>query len=199
MKNVLDMPGAYVLVCYLQNPSRLAAGKLGNLSLPAGYFAYVGSAMKGYSARLPHYLKPVKKAHWHIDYLLQTASLHKILLFPSLNKQECLLAGFLLARFEHVPGFGCSDCRCASHLVFSQHNYSLEREIQLMAGEKGVYDIAGIVDQDIKAGEVFNGSLNDAFYAGPGGHNAVTGGPPDRTMCSTTPSAFWRYVPEPSQ
>jgi Uri superfamily endonuclease len=163
MKNVLDRPGAYVLVCDLQNPSRIATGKLGNLSLPAGYYAYVGSAMKGFSARLPHHLQRVKKAHWHIDYLLQTASLRKILLSPSLNKQECLLAGIFLARFEHIPGFGCSDCRCASHLVYSRQISNLEREIQLMTAEKGVTDKAGMVDQDINVGEVFNGSLNDAF------------------------------------
>ena len=38
----------------------------------------------------------------------------------SSSKKECLIAERFNERFELVEGFGCSDCKCKSHLFFNK-------------------------------------------------------------------------------
>ena len=63
--------GTYILVLCLPQDSALAIGKFGLFPLPAGCYAYAGSALGtgGLSSRLRHHLKPVRCPHWHVDYL----------------------------------------------------------------------------------------------------------------------------------
>jgi len=62
----------------------------------------------------------VKKKFWHIDYLLEKASLIDVLTLISERNLECRLAGGLGWRLEPIAGFGCSDCQCRSHLFFGE-------------------------------------------------------------------------------
>ncbi len=75
--------------------------------------------MGGYKSRLRHHLKDNKKPHWHIDYLLQKASIRDVILCESEEKAECTIAQTLSHRFDSIPGFGSSDCKCSSHLFFA--------------------------------------------------------------------------------
>jgi Uri superfamily endonuclease len=63
----------------------------------------------------------LKKFHWHIDYFLAAPKVYveKTLLIPASKKEECSTVD-LLKKFPHeeVPEFGCSDCKCNSHLFF---------------------------------------------------------------------------------
>ena len=55
--------------------------------------------------------------HWHLDYL--RGSCHVIAALPIRTSAplECLLAKAVEAVADWwVPGFGCSDCHCQSHL-----------------------------------------------------------------------------------
>ena len=110
--------GSYILIIYLHNPQTITFGRLGQISFRSSPYAYVGSAMKGFNARLPRHLKKANKPHWHIDYLLQKASIARILVGESSTKNECRIAGALLKRFEEIPAFGSSDCRCKSWICF---------------------------------------------------------------------------------
>ncbi len=63
-----------------------------------------------------------KNMHWHIDYLRSKADyLGEVILPGSPKEMECALVSELLripAAGYGVIGFGSSDCRCPSHLIY---------------------------------------------------------------------------------
>ncbi|MEM3565417.1 MAG: DUF123 domain-containing protein [Candidatus Bathyarchaeia archaeon] len=84
-----------------------------------GFYAYVGSAQKGVEKRLiRHFRRACKKRFWHIDYLLamDDVSVVKAFYKEAGKSEECVTAQVLKAVGSPVEGFGCSDCRCGSHL-----------------------------------------------------------------------------------
>lgn len=115
-------PGTYVLLVRLDTPLALTPGRLGEVVLPAGLLAYVGSAHGpgGLRARLLRHLRRDKPAHWHVDALTAAAPVAEIWLRASGERLECGWARALASRpgvREPVRGFGSSDCRCRSHLL----------------------------------------------------------------------------------
>lgn len=136
------MKGSYVLLIQLTEEQTITAGSLKAVRFPGGYYAYVGSALGGFKSRLNRHLQRNKKPHWHIDYLLQMASIDGIILCESSDKIECTIARALGGPFDSTPGFGSSDCRCKSHLFFNTGEMkatitailsSLDMEPRLMA------------------------------------------------------------------
>lgn len=80
---------------------------------------YVGSAMGGLAARLARHHRAGKRLHWHIDYLLHDPGTRLLQSLPIAGpvRLECPLAREVAGLAEEaVPRFGCSDCRCPSHL-----------------------------------------------------------------------------------
>ncbi|MEW5987932.1 MAG: GIY-YIG nuclease family protein, partial [Chloroflexota bacterium] len=65
--------GTYILILWLPREERMAVGRLGTFTFPAGTYVYVGSAMGpgGLAGRLRHHRRPVTRPHWHVDYLRQ--------------------------------------------------------------------------------------------------------------------------------
>ncbi len=124
--------GSYILIIKLAQPCNISVGRLGKISFPAGWYAYVGSAMRGFKARLPHHLSKAKRPHWHIDYLLQEAPIKEIITIESQQNIECKIAGQLMEYFDYTPGFGCSDCRCKSHLFFSNDVIEVKQNINII-------------------------------------------------------------------
>lgn len=112
--------GNYVLLIRVLNEETISVGRLGQRTFSAGYYAYIGSAMRGFYARFRHYFNPEAKVHWHIDYLLQKAAINGIMLLPSQDQRECVISSMLREELEIIPGFGSSDCRCTSHLYFTR-------------------------------------------------------------------------------
>jgi len=97
----------------------IAAGHQPRQRFPAGYYAYIGSALNGLQARLERHLRKEKRLHWHIDYLLREARIVDIVTCRSQERTECAIATSLAERFDAVASFGASDCRCSSHLFRS--------------------------------------------------------------------------------
>jgi Uri superfamily endonuclease len=85
--------------------------------------------MSGFESRINYHLREKKKSRWHIDYLLQQALIKEIILWETEERVECLLAQTLSQEFHPIPGFGCSDCRCNSHLYFEAEKGKLEKGI----------------------------------------------------------------------
>jgi len=113
--------GVYQLHLRLDKPKRIRVGKLGVFTFPAGRYIYTGSAMNGLIGRLRRHLKKRKKLHWHIDYLLRHAKIETIFVLETGERVECQLNSLTLSLPNAkviVKGFGCSDCRCPSHLVY---------------------------------------------------------------------------------
>lgn len=119
----MDTKGTYCLVLLLPAETAIVVGRLGTFRFPAGYYLYMGSALGpgGLPARTSRYLRSVYKPHWHIDYLLQHAILLGIGHEAGSKRQECAWAKAALSlpgASIPAPGFGASDCRCPSHLIY---------------------------------------------------------------------------------
>ena len=115
-------PGTYTLLLRCALSRELQIGRLGQLTFRSGFYLYVGSAFGpgGIEARVGHHLKPVRRPHWHIDYLRQKAAAVEALPIRSSFAEECELAAAMQRLLG--PGilhFGCSDCDCPSHLFYS--------------------------------------------------------------------------------
>jgi len=113
------MKGAYVLFIRLDVGRNIQIGRLGRFCFTRGYYAYVGSAMNGIESRILRHLRSNKKTHWHIDYFLRKAKIIEVHCFSSDKMEECRIAQKFQKRFLSVEGFGCSDCKCSSHLFYS--------------------------------------------------------------------------------
>jgi Uri superfamily endonuclease len=112
--------GTYALVMVLESALRLQIGRLGTYDLPRGHYIYVGSALGGLDGRLRRHLRAEKRLRWHIDYLLQSATLVEIWYAFGRDRLECTwnkLVSNLEGAMCPVPGFGASDCCCPSHLT----------------------------------------------------------------------------------
>ena len=113
------MKGSYVLLIQLTKEQAITTGSLKATYFSRGYYAYVGSAMGGFKSRLNRHLKSDKKPHWHIDYLLEKATISEIVLCETKDRTECAITQALSCQFDSIPGFGSSDCKCRSHLFFA--------------------------------------------------------------------------------
>ncbi len=117
-----DRPGTYVLIMRLPHPATVRVGRLGSFSFPAGWYTYAGSACGpgGLRARIARHLRWPKPRHWHVDYLRDRARPAEAWYTIGAGKRECAWARALCrlpGASTPVPGFGASDCRCATHLV----------------------------------------------------------------------------------
>jgi len=109
--------GCYILILRLDNDAVVMTGGLGNVLFRKGYYLYAGSAKRALTKRMERHARRRKNLFWHIDYLREKASFYKALAIRTDSDIECALAADLKG-ISHwsVPGFGCSDCSCKSHL-----------------------------------------------------------------------------------
>ena len=137
------MGGSYILLVELAVKKDVFVGKLGCISFPKASYAYVGSAMNGFRARLARHLCREKKLHWHIDYLLKEAEVEEIVLCQDEERTECCLAQVLAGKLQYVPGFGSSDCKCQSHLYFASEKDILKARVVEAVRQAGLaYEIS---------------------------------------------------------
>jgi sugar fermentation stimulation protein A len=144
MKGGIESPakGTYILLIEIPRGVRMKIGALGALEFPRGFYAYCGSAMGGLGVRINRHLRRRKKIWWHIDYLLEEGRVKSVIYAPTHERLECQLAQKLEKVFHSFPGFGSSDCRCPSHLFFSEELQGLQ--------EKAVEDFREL----LKGGEI---------------------------------------------
>jgi len=125
--------GTYVLVVDLPAPATPEVGALGPTALPAGAYAYVGSALgrSGFGRVGRHAAVAAGEndaRHWHVDHLLglPDATLAGVALAPD-AAVECAWAAALdpdgdpspagaPPGLSRVEGFGATDCDCPAHL-----------------------------------------------------------------------------------
>ena len=113
--------GCYCLV--FENPAcTVRIGALGPVPFPAGWHIYIGSALgSGGLARLSRHIALSRSKDraptWHVDHLStdNRFALRYTIHAVTGDRFECRLAGALGA--PGIPGFGCSDCTCPSHLL----------------------------------------------------------------------------------
>ncbi|OUJ18703.1 Uri superfamily endonuclease [Methanonatronarchaeum thermophilum] len=146
----LSQKGIYTLIIKA-NETTQVVGAIGELQFD-GVYLYIGSALG------PGGLKRIKRhqeiavgirdvERWHIDYLLSKADLVGYAFSFTERDVECKIAGALDTN-KSVQKFGCSDCKCESHLFKTKNlgegvnkikkaytNNNLKPEIKLLDDE----------------------------------------------------------------
>ena len=114
--------GVYSLIIRLKKDQKITIGKLGKISFKKGFYIYTGSALNGLTARVERHRKKKKKKFWHIDYLLNSkhAKISEVFMIKTNKKIECKLNKIIsvLPKANPIKNFGCSDCRCKTHLYY---------------------------------------------------------------------------------
>jgi Uri superfamily endonuclease len=120
MKEKTVLKGTYCLIIRLKKNSQIKVGKKGEMEFKSGYYVYVGSALNSLEARIKRHLRDEKKLFWHVDYLLEVkdAEINDVQFVLSDVKLECKIASQISKNSAPISGFGCSDCKCDSHLFY---------------------------------------------------------------------------------
>jgi len=98
----------------------LKIGKNLKIDFKKGYYYYVGSAKR--ISRIKRHFQLNKSLRWHIDYITVVFDVIGAVI---LKLNECELAKILSRGLKGIKGFGCSDCKCETHLFYST-NLTLE-------------------------------------------------------------------------
>ncbi len=127
------MKGSYILLIKLNENINIDIGKLGALNFSKGFYVYVGSALNGLESRINRHLRCNKNIHWHIDYLLDSGEIKNVFYNENPLKYECIISNEFEKRLHFIKGFGCSDCKCKSHLFYGTYNeiYSLIKKLKM--------------------------------------------------------------------
>jgi Uri superfamily endonuclease len=142
------MKGTYNLLIKVPKNIEVRTGKLGKINFNRGFYAYVGSALNGLEKRIERHLRKEKKLRWHIDYLLENAEIAEVIYAETDSRTECNIAGKLNENLESVKKFGCSDCKCKSHLFHCRDFDNLKDLILISFKENGLKP--GFYNQDNK-------------------------------------------------
>jgi Uri superfamily endonuclease len=130
--------GTYALILKNSHRAAIRIGRWGRLALEPGFFVYVGSAFGpgGVRARVRRHVRSSRVRHWHIDYLRAVANPLGAWYSHDARCLEHQWAQVLakMPGFAAVPGIGCSDCRCDSHLFFSRRAPDFVRFSRLAPG-----------------------------------------------------------------
>jgi Uri superfamily endonuclease len=127
-------PGIYTLVLCLDQDRQVQVGLLRVIDFAVGFYSYTGSARgPGGLKRVDRHLSLLQgkrsPKRWHIDYLLPHTSFCEVFITRTTQDLECRIAGSIGESLTAVKGFGCTDCRCASHLHYSQDLSRMQRAV----------------------------------------------------------------------
>jgi Uri superfamily endonuclease len=140
--------GTYALILRSQTDAIVEIGLWRQIKLKSGYYVYIGSAFGpgGVQARVLRHYRKKKSSHWHIDYLTEFMSPIFVLYSHETRHREHEWAQVLYKMNDMSPiqGFGCSDCKCYSHLFHTSNVPDLVRFSNLVGDkvELWTYQIA---------------------------------------------------------
>ena len=123
----MPIKGTYCLCIDNHRDQTITIGALGDIHFKQGTYVYVGSALNSLIPRLKRHqrtsLGEQNVIHWHIDYLLnnEDVELTQIYTIESGEKLECRIAKRVARHGTPVQRFGCSDCKCSSHLFMVEN------------------------------------------------------------------------------
>lgn len=122
----LSGKGIYCLI-FENKACKIEIGKKGELVFPAGFHIYAGSALgpggfKRVARHVSFSRNKDRNPRWHVDYLHISPSFRLVSAVCALTsaKLECELACGIGG--DYISGFGCTDCKCGSHLFYRTGN-----------------------------------------------------------------------------
>jgi len=111
--------GIYLIIITFLKRKSVSVGSLGTIDFAPGFYVYTGSAKSILAGRVGRHVRKRKTKRWHIDYLVAEADGVQALPVYTGHDLECPAAlGVAELAEKPIPGFGCSDCRCESHLHY---------------------------------------------------------------------------------
>jgi len=132
-KHGVDDSGIYLFMIKNESLRSIVIGSLGEILFEPGFYIYVGSAKTALSKRIERHRRNGKSKHWHIDYLREQCSVAGVWPIRTVTVGECNLAEKVKGIADRaVRGFGCSDCRCDSHLFYFKNDPTRTRELQAL-------------------------------------------------------------------
>jgi Uri superfamily endonuclease len=113
MDKAKPLKGIYILIIQINKNIRPKIGALGEVTFPAGLYAYVGSAQNNLELRVKRHLGKEKRLFWHIDYLLnnEAAKIIGIYCRQGGKTEECHIASYLRRMPSQLP---VSDAQTAA-------------------------------------------------------------------------------------
>ncbi len=118
MKKKMIYKGTYCLIINLRTDCDIKVGSLGHINFKEGWYVYVGSALNSLESRLKRHLSSDKKIFWHVDYLLSSSASELVDIVYAVDdgRWECDISTQISKKGFETSYFGCSDCKCSSHL-----------------------------------------------------------------------------------
>jgi Uri superfamily endonuclease len=140
-------PGTYALVLQNDADASVQIGRLGVINIVPGYYIYVGSAFGpgGVQARVLRHYRKARSRHWHIDYLREFVTPVGAWYGHDSHNLEHQWAQAFSEMIDMAPvkGFGCSDCKCYSHLFTTPIKPDIEQFSDIVGGGVACNWIAG--------------------------------------------------------
>lgn len=105
--------GTYILFIKIDENLSFKTAK-NEFNLAAGYYAYIGSAMKNLYQRVGRHISYKDgnyKKHWHIDNLLENGFVEKVILYPDGKYREVEISKIFDELARPINGFGASDIK----------------------------------------------------------------------------------------
>ncbi len=125
-KDLFFGKGVYCLI-FKNQACKIEVGKKGEFSFNPGFHIYVGSALgSGGLKRVQRHINLSRNRdrnpRWHVDYLHLNPSFRLVSAVYAFTsaRLECELASRIGG--NSVSGFGCTDCKCSSHLFYRNKN-----------------------------------------------------------------------------
>jgi len=141
MHKIKSKPGTYCILFRSQKKRRTRIGRWGYLYIEPGYYLYVGSAFGpgGILSRVLRHCRKSKAKHWHMDYLQEfvtpVMAWHS---YDPVRLEHCWARGLLkMSELNPINGFGCSDCQCQAHLLYTPTKPASPRVSSALAGRVG--------------------------------------------------------------
>ena len=142
LKIIPENHGLYSILLKLDQSVEIQIGRRGLFLFQPGIYIYIGSAKGRMESRIKRHLKIEKKQRWHFDYLRPYGSIMAIISFP-ISMGECQLRKDFINKNQAlqmpIAKFGSSDCKCYSHLLYSN---KLE-ELSFLKNEEMYYLVYG--------------------------------------------------------
>jgi Uri superfamily endonuclease len=142
-------PGTYALIMSSGTRADIQIGRWGRLAIYPAYYIYVGSAFGpgGLKARVSRHFRETKSKHWHIDYLREFVSpvCAWTCCEPVNLEHRWAQSVSQMTDTSSVKGFGCSDCKCYTHLFTTATKPDLGQFSKVIgdAVELWPYQVAG--------------------------------------------------------
>lgn len=123
--------GTYALILKNSENRNVQIGRWQALDIEPGFYIYIGSAFGpgGIKARVSRHFRRSKPMRWHIDFISSiTKPVSAWYTCRSKRVEHDWAQTFLkIPDFRPIKGFGCSDCRCFSHLFYSKKQPELKK------------------------------------------------------------------------